>query len=147
MASVFPKLLVGRGQATAIRAISTLNVALLFSRRQALRCDERPRSVNTSYAMKHLLVSPRTINQFATGSLAGLCAGVVLRILSPVIAVISGLVGLILLVASRYGITSWPVFRGVVRASRIGHWDGAGEKFVFKVTFVTTLMLAAFAHF
>lgn len=50
-------------------------------------------------------------------------------------------------VASKYGITGWPVFQGAVRASRIGHWDENGEKFVFKATFVTTLTLAAFVHF
>lgn len=71
VASVFSRLLVGRGRVTAIRAIATLGVAPLFSRQPALKCDERPRFVNTPYATKHLLLSPRTINQFATGSLAG----------------------------------------------------------------------------
>lgn len=50
-------------------------------------------------------------------------------------------------VASRYGITGWPVFQGAMRASRMRHWVENGEKFVFRVTFVTTLMLAAFVHF
>lgn len=50
-------------------------------------------------------------------------------------------------VASRYGVTGLPVFQRAVRASRMGRWDKNGEKFVFKVTFVTTLMLATFVHF
>ena len=49
--------------------------------------------------------------------------------------------------ASKFGITSKPVFQGVIRASHIGHWDKNGDKFVFKVTFVTTLVLATFVHF
>ena len=50
-------------------------------------------------------------------------------------------------VASRYGFTSLSLFRGAVRVSGIKHWDKTGQKFVFKATFVTTLMLAAFVHF
>ena len=50
-------------------------------------------------------------------------------------------------VASRYGFTGRPVFWGIMRTSRIGHWSEAGEKFVFKLTFATTLALAAFVRF
>ena len=195
MASMFWRLPVGRaGRTTAIRAISTLGVAPMLLRRQTLKCDERPRTtMDAPFTRRHLPVSPRTINQFATCSLAGkqsgtpqffisrdisrsnahglllgLCAGVVLRLFSPVLTLISGLVGLALLVsaadgfssgawltlgirnpqvASKYGFTARPVFRGIMRTSRIGHWSEAGEKFVFKLTFATTLVLAAFVRF
>lgn len=80
--------------------------------------------MDAPFARRHLPASPRTINQFATGSLAGkpnetphsqshrvfhvlmrrpaigLCTGVVLRLFSPVLALISGLVGLALLVSA-----------------------------------------------
>lgn len=98
----------------------------------------------------------------------GLCTGVVLRLFSPVLALISGLVGLALLVsatgrfpssarltiairnpqvASKYGFTARPVFQRIMRTSRMGNWSEAGEKFVFKLAFATTLVLAAFARF
>lgn len=50
-------------------------------------------------------------------------------------------------VASKYGFTAQPVFRGIMRTSRMGHWSEARDKFVFKLTFAASLVLAAFVHF
>ena len=71
MISMFSKTLAGRGRTSVIRAISSVGATSFFLRQQALKCDESPQFVSTSYAKKHHLVSPRTISQLATGSLAG----------------------------------------------------------------------------
>lgn len=73
MASMFSRLAAGgAGRTTALRAISVLAVTPLISRRHVVRCDDAPRtSIHTSFARRHLPLNPSTVNQVATGSLAG----------------------------------------------------------------------------
>ncbi|KAH6893597.1 hypothetical protein B0T10DRAFT_482658 [Thelonectria olida] len=117
----------------------------LLANRRAIRCDAP--SLAASPPPRHrrsptLDLSPETVAQISSGSVAGFGVGLVVTLFSRTLAFLSGLVGLCLHIASRSGVDV-PRMLGVQKYLDGNElWEKTKGKPWFTASFLATFLLA-----
>ncbi|RDW70212.1 hypothetical protein BP5796_08609 [Coleophoma crateriformis] len=92
-------------------------------------------------------LNPKAVRQISSGSIIGLCAGLVVSTFSKSLALLLGLLVVGVQVASSYGINLLPYNRLQKYVTSIDLRSAVQDNVAFKVSFGSTFALAAFMQF
>ncbi|KAF4972623.1 hypothetical protein FZEAL_9566 [Fusarium zealandicum] len=125
----------------------TACVGAFVATRPVIRCDAPTLATGPPRRRQPSLdVSPNTVRQISSGSVAGFGVGVVVALFSRTLAILSGLVALSIHIASRYGLDI-PRTLGVKKfLERNSVWTRSKRNPVFTASFLVTFILAAFVR-
>ncbi|KAF7545922.1 hypothetical protein G7Z17_g8804 [Cylindrodendrum hubeiense] len=121
----------------------------LLVNRRAIRCDAPPLVASPASRQRRssaLDVSPETVSQISSGSVAGFATGLVIALFSRTLALLSGLFAISLHIASRYGYDASRILgiRKLLEGNTL--WEKSKGKPWFTMSFLVTFILAAFVH-
>jgi len=131
----------GMGSGACITAVNVI-------RAQPIRLDNLPSSSSQQQrpAALRSRISAQAVQQFSSGSLAGLCTGVVVALFSRTLVFLGSFFALTVYVASRYGI-DLPRMLGVRRlVKQPAWWHKLEQSPWFTGSFALTFALAAFVR-
>jgi len=92
-------------------------------------------------------LNPGAVRQISSGSIIGLCTGLLVSTFSKPLALLIGLGVVIVQVASRYGINVIPYNKLQRYVTSINLRSAVQDNVAFKISFGTTFALAAFMQF
>lgn len=92
-------------------------------------------------------LNPGAVRQISSGSVLGLCAGILVSTFSRPLALLLGLMVIGIQWASSYGINVIPYDRLQKYFTSIDVRSSVQDNVAFKLSFGTTFALAAFMHF
>lgn len=123
-------------------------------RQRPIRLDSGPGLSGDPYRgnsqtpfVRNSQLNPGTVRQISSGSIIGLCAGVLVSTFSKSLALLVGLGVVIVQVASHYGVNVIPYNKLQRFVTSINLRSAVQDNVAFKISFGTTFALAAFMQF
>ncbi|KAF4993858.1 hypothetical protein FGRMN_6189 [Fusarium graminum] len=114
--------------------------------RPVIRCDAPTLATGPPRRNRSLDVSPDTVRQLSSGSIAGFGVGVVVALFSRTLALLAGLVAFSMHVASRWGLDI-PRTLGLEKLLKNSSiWNKSKNRPLFTASFLVTFILATFVR-
>ncbi|KAM0550764.1 hypothetical protein ACHAPJ_008627 [Fusarium lateritium] len=121
-------------------------VGAFIATRPVIRCDAPTLATGPPHRRRSLDVSPDTVRQLSSGSIAGFGVGVVVALFSRTLAFLTGLVAFSIHVASRYGLDI-PRTLGIEKLlNKSSIWNKSKNRPLFTASFLVTFILATFVR-
>ncbi|CVL01890.1 uncharacterized protein FMAN_08021 [Fusarium mangiferae] len=121
-------------------------VGAFIATRPVIRCDAPTLATGPPSRRRPLDVSPDTVRQLSSGSVAGFGIGVVVALFSRTLALLTGLIAFSIHVASRWGLDI-PRTLGIEKLlKKSSVWNKSKERPLFTASFLVTFILATFVR-